>query len=120
MGDGVSVGIAGLLVKDLCMYLESAGCQPLHEWVVHRSALADMPGCKRLDEDGICIEIVCNHYVLVATARPDGEMASVISEEFAEQDHQEVEFIGHAVAELYGRGERRCIIVCHIGLLGMS
>ena len=68
-----------------------------HDASVGWDAVAVMFGLKGLDEDGVGVVVVGEHDVLIATARADGEVAHVVSEELADRLDPNMKFVGAGV-----------------------
>ena len=68
--------------------------EPRHDAVVHRNVVSVVPGMEGFDHNGIGINVVCQHNVVVAAAGADGEAAHVVCEELAHGLTDDVEFLG--------------------------
>jgi hypothetical protein len=90
-GDGFFVGVAGIVVKDVHRDSQSPCLQVSHQFVVSWYAVTVMARGEGFYQNGIGIEVVCDHNVLVATAGTDWEAADAICEQFIKRDFQEVE-----------------------------
>ncbi len=84
-GDCFLISGAGFVIQDLEIKGEPTGCQTSHDGVVGCNALAVNLGLEGLLEDEVTVGMEGNHDILVAGASSDGEAASVIEEELAEQ-----------------------------------
>ncbi len=76
---------AGFVIQDLEINGEPTGRQTSHDCFVGCNAVAVTLGLEGLLEDEVAVGMEGNNDILVAGARSDGEVASVISEELAEQ-----------------------------------
>ncbi len=93
-GDCFFIGGDGFVIQDLEINRESPGHQTSHNGVVHCDAEAIALGFESLLEDEVAIGIEGNHDILVAGACFDGEAASVIGEELAEQFYDNEDLVG--------------------------
>ncbi len=84
-GDCFFISGAGFVIQDLEINGEPTGCQTSHDCVVGYDAVVVTLGLEGLLGDEVAIGVEGNHDILVAGARSDGEAASVVSEELAEQ-----------------------------------
>ncbi len=89
------IGGAGFIIQGLEISNEKPmGRQKSHDSVVCCNALADTLGIESLLEDEVAVSMEGNHDILVAGACSDGEAASVVGEELAEQFCDDKDLVG--------------------------
>ncbi len=77
-GDGFLISGTGFIVQDLEVDSKAMGRQPCHDGIVGGNAVAVIPGLEGLLENEVAVGMVGNHHILVARARLDQEMISVV------------------------------------------
>ena len=92
--DGLFVGCAGFIVKDLEGHGEAPGGETCHDGVVGGDAVGVSSCLERLLENQIAVGMIGNHYVLVARTGLDRKTTCVICVEFADGNNLDVEFVG--------------------------
>ncbi len=93
-GNHFFIGRAGFVIQDLEINGEPTGHQMNHNSVICCNAVAVTLGLESLLEDEVAVGITSNHDILVAGACSDGEAASVVGEELAEQFCDEKNLVG--------------------------
>ncbi len=84
-GDCFFISGAGFVIQDLEINGEPLGRQRSHDGVVGSNAVAVTLGLEGLLEDEVAVGVEGNHDILISGASSDGEVASVVDEELAEQ-----------------------------------
>ncbi len=93
-GDCFFIRGAGFLIQDVEINGKPLGYQMRHNGVVCCNAVAVALGFESLLEDEVTIGMKGNNDGLVTGACSDGEVASVISEELAEQFCDDEDLVG--------------------------
>jgi hypothetical protein len=93
-GDCFFIVGAGFVIQDLEINVESPGGQTSHNGVVCCDALAVALGFESLLKYEVAVGVEGNHDILVAGLCSDGEAASVVSEDLAEQFCDDKDLVG--------------------------
>jgi hypothetical protein len=96
-GDCFFIGGAGFVIQDLEINQEPTCHQTSHDCIVGCNAVAFTLGLEGLLEDEVAIGVEGNHDILVARACSDGEAASVVIDELAEQFCDDEDLAGKAL-----------------------
>ena len=104
-----------------------------HDAVVRRNEVSVVPRLEEFDHNGIGVDVVRQHNVVVSTEGADGEAAHVICVELADGITDDVEFLGFygrkftgdvGKSFLVGRsglgGARTLSILCHVSFQGID
>ena len=92
------VGLAGLVVEYLDVNSVAAILETRHYAVVRLNALSIVPGLEGFDQNGIGVDVVRQHNVVVAVAGSDRDADHVVCVELADGLKEGVDFLG-----LYGK-----------------
>ncbi len=93
-GDCFFIGGAGFVIQDLEINREPTGRQMSYDNFVCCNAVVVTLGLKGLLEDEVAVGAEGNHDILVARACSEGEVASVVGEELAEQFCDNKDLVG--------------------------
>ncbi len=93
-GDCFFISRAGFVIQDLEINREPTSRQTSHDCVVGCDAVAVNLGLDGLLEDEVAVGMEGNHDILIAGACSDGEAASVVGEELAEQFCDNKDLVG--------------------------
>ena len=114
---GQLVGLAGLVVEYLEVNSVAAILEMRHDAVVCRDAVSVMTGLEGFDQNGIGVDVVHQHNIVVATEVADREAAHVICVELADGLNDDVDLLGFYGRKLTGDvGE--CFLVGRFGIGG--
>ena len=113
---GQLVGLDGLVVEDLEVNSVTDILETRHDAVVRCDVVLVVPGMEVFDQNGIGVNMVRQHNVVVAAAGADGEAAHVICLELDNGLNDNIEFLGFYGRKLTGDvGER--FLVWRFGLV---
>ena len=75
---GQFLGLAGLVVQYLEVHGMAALFETRHYAVVCCNAMVVLAQLEWLNQDDVCVNVVSQHYVVIATARADEEATHVV------------------------------------------
>ena len=105
--DGQFEDLAGLVVQDLQVYSVASLFETRHDAVVCRNAMAVLSRLEWFNQDGVGVNVVSQHYAVIATARADGEATHVVRVQIAYWVREDVNLLGLCGWKLAGDvGER--------------